>query len=323
MSDNQPGRFTFTTDALPERDRFPAFCEGMFRHVVGADIVRLGAESFRGSIDARRAGGVLILDIATTSADLIRGTGYTADGNDDIVVQMWRQGRASATQGPCEQAIGASDGLVIDNARAARIRVEDPCRFWGLAIPRGRIPDAGGNMDRRGEIGLPPSSALGLLCGYLEGTLAQDFAGDAAAELFGNHLIDLVAVALGRGGDAGELAAQGGVPAARLAAILRAITDQSADPQLNAAAVAAQIGITPRYVHLLLEQSGRSFTQHLLQTRLEKAAELLAADAGRRVGDIAIAAGFTDLSHFNRSFRRRFGDTPSGLRAVARRRGDV
>jgi len=34
-----------------------------------------------------------------------------------------------------------------------------------------------------------------------------------------------------------------------------------------------------------------------------------------RVIDIALEAGFSDISHFNRSFRSRFGDTPRGVRA--------
>jgi AraC-like DNA-binding protein len=33
--------------------------------------------------------------------------------------------------------------------------------------------------------------------------------------------------------------------------------------------------------------------------------------------DVALAVGFNDVSHFNRMFRRRFGDTPSGVRASA------
>jgi transcriptional regulator GlxA family with amidase domain len=38
-----------------------------------------------------------------------------------------------------------------------------------------------------------------------------------------------------------------------------------------------------------------------------------------RIIDIAFAAGFSDVSHFNRIFRRRFGDTPSGVRIAAGR----
>jgi AraC-like DNA-binding protein len=38
----------------------------------------------------------------------------------------------------------------------------------------------------------------------------------------------------------------------------------------------------------------------------------------RSIIDIAYASGFGDVSHFNRTFRSRHGDTPSGVRAAAR-----
>jgi AraC-like DNA-binding protein len=61
---------------------------------------------------------------------------------------------------------------------------------------------------------------------------------------------------------------------------------------------------------------------HVLNRRLERAAELLcdSRHVRRRIGDIAFEVGFVDLSYFNRAFRRRFGDTPSGTRAAASRR---
>lgn len=102
----------------------------------------------------------------------------------------------------------------------------------------------------------------------------------------------------------------------RRAAILRAIENRSGDPNLSAVAVAKLLGITSRYVHLLLEDTGKSFTHHLLGRRLEKAA-LMLRDARwdhRKIADIAVEAGFTDLSYFNRAFRRKFGMTPSGMR---------
>jgi AraC-like DNA-binding protein len=106
----------------------------------------------------------------------------------------------------------------------------------------------------------------------------------------------------------------------RLAAILRTIESQSDDPDLSAAAVAALLEITPRYVHLLLEDTGKSFTHHVLERRLERVAVLLRDPqwGHRKVADIAAEAGFTDLSYFNRAFRRRFGRTPSDIREAGR-----
>jgi hypothetical protein len=264
MGDSRFDRINFNTDSLPERDRFPAFCEEMFRHIIGADIARLGSMPFRGALEVRRAGAVVVANIATTSADLVRNGSYLNDGNDAIVVQLWQQGRASATQGKHESQIEVCEGLVIDNAKAARLRVEDASRFWVLTIPRSRVIGLRPDISRVGGTKLRNDLSLRLLFGYLEGTLAQDLGDQPAGLLFGKQLIDLVAVALGGVGDEREFEEDSGVRAARLAAILRIISNQLADHGLNAAAVAAKLGITPRYVQMLLEQSGQTFTQHVL-----------------------------------------------------------
>jgi AraC-like DNA-binding protein len=116
---------------------------------------------------------------------------------------------------------------------------------------------------------------------------------------------------------------ESGLRAARLNAILHEIERRSADPDLSALTTARLLGITPRYVHLLLAETGKSFTHHVLERRLERAAALL-RDPDRRhrkIADIAAEAGFTDLSYFNRAFRRHFGGTPSDIREAMRRGG--
>jgi AraC-like DNA-binding protein len=161
-----------------------------------------------------------------------------------------------------------------------------------------------------------------LLSGYLRGSLDVDLSGGGrATQLYGEHIIDLVALALGAEGATRELAEQRGVGAVRRAAILREIENSIADPNLNAAAIASRHGITPRYVRLLLEETGRSFSQHVLEKRLERAAALLRAPQqyGRKVATVAFECGFSDLSYFNRVFRRRYGETPTDMRESARR----
>jgi AraC-like DNA-binding protein len=109
------------------------------------------------------------------------------------------------------------------------------------------------------------------------------------------------------------------VRALRRAAILREIEKRSSDPGLSARTVATQLGITSRYVHLLLEETGRPFSRHALEKRLENAAALLRNPQwrDRLIIDIAAEAGFTSLSHFSRTFRRQFGATPSDIREAA------
>jgi AraC-like DNA-binding protein len=72
-------------------------------------------------------------------------------------------------------------------------------------------------------------------------------------------------------------------------------------------------------VQLLFEREGLTFSQFLLDQRLARAHRMLLDPrfAGRTVSAIAYASGFGDLSHFNRAFRRRYGETASDVRAAA------
>jgi AraC-like DNA-binding protein len=107
----------------------------------------------------------------------------------------------------------------------------------------------------------------------------------------------------------------------RRAAILREIEKRIGDPSLSAITVASSLGITVRYVHLLLKETGARFSHHVLDRRLEKAAALLRDPEwqDRLIIEIAAEAGFTDISHFNRAFRRKFRATPSVIRKSSAR----
>ena len=67
----------------------------------------------------------------------------------------------------------------------------------------------------------------------------------------------------------------------------------------------------------LFARSGMTFTEFVLEQRLSLAHRLLIDPQNRhpKVSDVAYAAGFSDLSYFNRAFRSRFGITPSYMRA--------
>lgn len=96
------------------------------------------------------------------------------------------------------------------------------------------------------------------------------------------------------------------------------------DPRLGAARIAAVHGISPRYVHKLFEQhgAGRTLTEYVIDRRLAWAARRLGEPDAKQatVTDTAYAAGFSDLTHFYRAFRRRYGAAPGKFRTVPSRR---
>ena len=107
-----------------------------------------------------------------------------------------------------------------------------------------------------------------------------------------------------------------GLRAARLDAVLRLIRAEYADPEISPTRIAARLRISTRYLHKLLHETGSSFSERVQELRLEKAFALLSGKtrATRKVHEAAYDAGFSDLSHFNRVFRRRYGLTPTAAR---------
>ena len=66
-----------------------------------------------------------------------------------------------------------------------------------------------------------------------------------------------------------------------------------------------------------LEIVGRPADEgYVRELRLKRAHQMLRDPLTRhlRVGDIAAMAGFSDLSHFNHTFRQRFGESPTDAR---------
>jgi AraC-like DNA-binding protein len=130
------------------------------------------------------------------------------------------------------------------------------------------------------------------------------------------HLHDLIALTAGATRDGTAIAQARGVRAARLEAIKDDIRSNLPDETLAVTALAARHGVTPRYVHKLFEDEGVTYTQFVVQHRLDRALRMLRDPrlSARRISDIANDVGFADLSYFNRVFRRRYDATPSEIR---------
>lgn len=321
MNRNLPAKIRFATDTLPERDRFPMFCEEVVRRYTGLDLKTQDRRGFQAALELRRVGSIDIGRIATSPVNSARTTSLVRDGDDGLLVTLLDRGRASHTQRGTDQALDPGQGLVSDCGYPGELNLVADSEFWNLKIPRHMIAAmfpqpmrfAGAKLDK-------DIAARRLLLGYIREAFNLDVAASTrVAQLYEQHIVDLVALALGANNATRAATDERGIRSVRVSAIMKEIACRSSDPELNAIMIARRLGVTPRYVHFLLEQTGKSFTHHVLEHRLEKAAALLCSPERRscRIADIAGEVGFNDLSNFNRAFRRRYGITPSDLRNAA------
>jgi AraC family transcriptional activator of tynA and feaB len=92
------------------------------------------------------------------------------------------------------------------------------------------------------------------------------------------------------------------------------IKDRFADPDFGPLEVAAETGISLRYVQKLFAERGSTYSELVYSIRLDHAAHLLlrraSLDTGQPLSEIAYACGFRDYTHFARKFRHRFGCAP-------------
>lgn len=187
-----------------------------------------------------------------------------------------------------------------------------------LVLPRKLLDDRfAGIEDRQGLLIGADNEALRLLRSYLTIVDGMNLPpGSALLDHVRNTIVDLVGLATGAKGEDAELAGTRGLRAGRLQAVLKQIRNNYRNPALSAPVVGLQLGLSGRYVQDLLASTGGSFSERILELRLQDARAMLTDTRHRdkRIGDIAFEVGFSDISYFNRSFKKRFGCSPSAAR---------
>jgi AraC-like DNA-binding protein len=92
------------------------------------------------------------------------------------------------------------------------------------------------------------------------------------------------------------------------------IRDGFADPDFGPNEVAAETGISLRYLQKLFTERGSTCSELIFALRLDHAARLVhrrsSLGTGQPLSEIAYACGFRDYTHFARKFRHRFGHAP-------------
>jgi AraC family transcriptional regulator, positive regulator of tynA and feaB len=321
-------RFSFSTELAREDEQFAYWREALCQSIACLTPERDEPGPFRAWLRGRTFGGATVSEggaprhrLFRTRADLAR----IAEPDYILLVRLATD--AHYAIGKREFLVREGEGLVVDSTSCRVSYYTDGMRCGAIRIPRHLLrPRLAVAVDPL-AIHLSRQDGLRtLICDYARNIIAGACGGafdahaatDEAAII--SHLCGLLSLAIGATPDAGA-AARTSVAAARLDAIDAYLAANYANSALSPASIAAQFGISVRYLDKLFERTGRSLVETLLDRRLSACCGMLSDPDQRRsrsIAEIARRAGFTSLTQFNRRFRATYGLTPRAWRATRR-----
>lgn len=275
---------------------------------------------FEADIEATAVGELVLGQMAGTIKRASRKARNIADDGRDGYLLLVNTGDTtlSGAQVGRDYSVGRGEAALVSASEPLQMVGGDSNIWMNVVIPRAVLDNAFARIEDR--LALPiaaDNAALDMLrryCRFLEtgpAIVSPDLITHAT-----ETIVDLIGLATGAKGEAAELAGLRGLRAARLQAILGKIAENFTDPAISAQTVAQALGLSVRYVHDLLQETGVGFAERVLELRLKRAHRMLSDrryDA-MKISEIALMSGFSDVSYFNRCFRRRFGATPGSAR---------
>lgn len=83
--------------------------------------------------------------------------------------------------------------------------------------------------------------------------------------------------------------------------------------EINAESIAFALHVSSRTLSRAFARHDTTLMKHLWDRRLTKSYQLLIEGKVNQVSQAAYQCGFSDLSHYSRSFKKKYGDTPSTI----------
>ncbi|MBA3981270.1 MAG: AraC family transcriptional regulator [Alcanivorax sp.] len=313
-------RFSTRDYARPERLEASRDMYAAMAHVA-LDVARGEVPDIQARI--RLLPGVSVALVECSSLSARRGAAQLADGSDDISLMLNPGGAGgwiSHQRHHGEQASPVGFGCVGYNDLPGRVDFKGPrARFLSVAFSRDLLAPRVADLDRRASAALVPDTALRFMT-----QLALDLVDAPVDELApegltrtAGELLDMATLSLGGTPEARDLALRRGLAPLRLRAIKGDMAAHAGYGGLSLGWIARRHGVSAAYVRKLFEGDGTSFTDYLLELRLQRVYRQLGHPgyAARTTSALVFEAGFNNLSWFYRAFKRRFGVAPGEVRA--------
>ena len=276
---------------------------------------KIADQPFQGTIARADADPVTVSRVTASKHTVLRLPSHIARSSDDLsFINLQLRGIGRYAQRGHEQVCGPGDLAIVDTTEPFEIANCRDFELFCFAIPRKLLPRGFFERPRltlaTTEVGRALSRALAC---HAELCLTSEVP-DILLSASGAHIVDLVSHApcAIEEGPAGRLNAP-----VLMSMMLDHIEHRSSESDLSAATLARTFRCSERYVHKLFASTGRSVGEHVNDRRIAACVRNLLVEPKRTIADIAFAAGFRDISHFNRLFKRINGTSPRDFRRAS------
>jgi AraC-like DNA-binding protein len=312
--------FVFSTHEIPAKGKFEIWRDfwGTFGEV---KVSSHTPEILEGGIELWHAGPLTAVDLSVNQSHYERTKAHARNGHDDFSLTLCGSGTIVDSTVGGTVALPRGGAFFLSHDHRYTITPAENCPTRILRVERAALIEL---MPRDFEI-MMQTFAPGHRTLRLVENIASLFASKTEPttherrETIARQAVDLIALLLRPSRDGRALIEQRGLKAAQLGAVLNSIDRHFAQFSLSAETVGRSLGISDRQVHRLLAETTKTFYEHLLERRLLRAREMLIdpLHGETSIAEIAFRTGFTNVSFFSKNFRRRFGDTPTGVRSTA------
>ncbi|MGD9659480.1 MAG: helix-turn-helix domain-containing protein [Methylocystis sp.] len=302
-----------TEDVTPSRRR-EWLCEVIGREYARADACALPTQPLFNEMTIYGESDVRLSTIRSNAILIERPKRPSLpDSQDAYLAVVLLSGEYFLEQGERRVSLRPGDMTIYDATRPHKIYCPDAFSKLIVSLPRAamrmRLPD----IDRRLATAIAGARGLGAIAAAHIRCFAAH-AGELTDESFAaatDHCADLIALSAA---DPLQYSATARSRDATLRRVKRFLEARLGDPSLDPSMTARALGLSIRYLNALFEAEGMSLMRYVWARRLEHCRADLSAQTHIPIGDIAFRWGFSDLSHFSRSFRRRFGQSARAMR---------
>ena len=273
---------------------------------------------FAGSVRAAHICGFDAVDLSCNAHRIERTQrDVRLDGTDHYGAIFQLAGCSTLMQNDRVTELAVGDIALVDSTLPVTYISENrPGRWLGLNLPRHSLMshlgfEPEGGLHRRGA-----TAATRLLFRLIQEAVEQRDLQSASTEPYMKMAVYDLLGALFAASDLPSISSPSDKLFRRVCDIIEAYF---ANPDFGPDEVAAEAGISLRYLQKLFTVRGSSCSHLIHARRLDYAARLIRRRTSMKTNQplsvIAYACGFREYSHFARAFRRRFGHTP-GTTAV-------